>query len=162
MKVAFIVDASVADTKKVKKENVFVIPFLAYDKKGNLTKVYDKKVINEIQLKETENKNYIEPTPGMYRDLYKEVLSSGYDYIVTIPQSKTYSKSYVNANYMSEIGFNEIMVIDVTEYNLSAESVFKHAIDEQYHEEVLTMNIDLETLVSMIKGLLSKLGTVVA
>jgi fatty acid-binding protein DegV len=160
MKVAFVVDASIADTKSIRNnENVYVAPFMAYDDKGILTKIYDSKTIENLQKQNTQAKNFIEPTPGMYRDLYNEILQAGYDYIVVVPQHKNLSKSYFNADYVQRLSFEQIMVVDVTEYKLNADDVFDYVINDRYKEEEMSIIIDLEAFVSFVKGILTKLST---
>ena len=162
MKVAFVVDASIADTKTIRSnENVYVVPFMGYDNTGTLTKIFDSKTISSLQDKKTDDKNYIEPTPGMYRDLFSKILQDGYDYIVVVPQNKEFSKSYYNADYVQRLSFNQVMVVDVTEYHLNADDVFDYVINERYKEEEMNIVIDLEAFVNLVKGVLNRLSTAI-
>lgn len=163
MKVAFVVDASIADTKTIRSnENVYVAPFMAYDNTGVLTKVYDSKTIIDIQKEKSDDKNYVEPTPGMYRDLYNKILQDGYDYIVVVPQNKKLSKSYFNADYAQRLSFDQVMVLDVTEYSLNADDVFDYVINEKYKEvETMSVIIDLDAFVDFVKGILNKFNTAI-
>lgn len=163
MKVAFVVDASVVQTKRVhNNDNIYVAPFLAYNESGTLSKIYDKKIIDRIQKENADIKSYVDPTPGMYRDLYNEILQDGYDYIVVVPQSKSDSKSYLNADYVQRISFDEVMVVDVTEYNLKASDVFNHIIKENRDNELSGLTFDLQAIIDYIKNYLNKLSILMA
>ena len=153
MKIAYIVDGSTELTPSQNKlENVNVIPFRGYIDNGKL-EVISTKAIKAYQKLDT--KQYIEPTPGSYRDLYKKLRKDGYDYIVVIPQTKDKSISYKNAEYASRFVDN-VVVIDSSKYEISITEILNNLINDKSIKDN-TILIGLDQLLDLIKGILVKL-----
>lgn len=157
MKIAYIVDSSVS-TENINDSNVYVAPFQGYNNKGELVPVFDSEVI----MNNLGKKPYIEPTPGIYRDMFKRLLNDGYDYVIVVPQSKEVSKSYVFADYVKRQSFENVMVVDVTEYRLEPNVILQDILSEKYLDKALTMTFDYEYLMEQVKALLSKLKLAIA
>ncbi len=128
MKVAYILDASTKRTSKVKNnKDVYTLPFKTYNESGVLVNEYDPRQIAVLQ-SVTDEKTYVEPTPGVYRDFYNNLIKNGYDYIVCIPQSNQLSVSYKNAEYAVRTSKAEVMMIDVTKYNLTPDKIVEKIV----------------------------------
>lgn len=158
MKVAFVVDASVEKYQVVEKYDMFVVPFQVYDSKGHIHKEYDKEVIERFQSKQHVNGLCLEPTPGMYRDEYVNIMKQGFDYIVVITQSKKISRSYTFASYAARLGFDNIMVIDVDEYEISALDVLNYVIEEHVNTEVSNVVLDIDSFIDFARSVLQNLS----
>lgn len=160
MKVAFLMDASVEDYRKIEiEDNMFVVPFQVYDSNGNLRKEYHRKNISK-SINHESDISIIAPTPGMYRDAYKEIMEAGYDYIIVIPANKNISKSYTYALYASRLGFNNIMVVDVSDYDLSAKDVLSYIVNEQIQKDVKKITIDIDSLIDYARSILNSLSLI--
>lgn len=155
MKIAYIVDGSTELNPSLQQlENVNNIPFSGYIESGKLEKITDIKTLKKYQSQDT--KQYIEPTPGSYRELYKKVLDNGYDYVVVIPQHKEKSISYINASYASRLVDN-VLVIDASKYEISTLEILEGLVYDSKIEEN-TVFLGLEQLLDMIKGIIHKLN----
>ena len=133
MTIAYIIDSSTEINSLInKQENVFVLPFKGYDNGGNIVNISQSKQLNVIQNNRLDgSKLFIEPTPGIYRDLYKSLKQDGYDYVVCIPQGKNQSVSYINAEYASRFYQDFVVVIDAVEYNSEPQEILTHLLEEQ-------------------------------
>lgn len=158
MKVAFVVDASVEKYQVVEENDMFIVPFQVYDSKGHIHKEFDKEVIEGFQSKQNVNGLCLEPTPGMYRDVYINIMKQGFDYIVVVPQSKKISRSYTFASYASRLGFDNIMVIDVDEYEISALDVLNYVIEEHVNSEVGNVVLDVDSFIDLARSILLSLS----
>lgn len=148
MRIAYILDS----TSKFKNQDVYTVPFRAFDPKGNIVKVYDKEYINTlIDTKTDDSKLYIEPTPGMYRDLYLSLKKQGYDYIIVIPQSKEKSSSYKFAQYATRITSMDVSVVDVTEFSVSNEEIIQLLLtDTDTKKEIESITFDWKRLIQVL------------
>ena len=154
MKIAYIVDGSTDLKPSVKKlDNVHNIPFRGYVESGKLEEIKNIKTLKEYQSIDT--KQYIEPTPGSYRELYKKLLDNGYDCVVVIPQHKDNSISYVNASYAARLVDN-VLVIDASKYKITTEEILDGLLNDSIEDT--TVFLGLDQLLDMIKGILNKLN----
>jgi len=158
MKIAYITDS--ATTLDKKHQDLYVVPFTAYNNSGTQHYVYDAKYINKLQEESGHgSKLYIEPTPGLYRDLFLTLKKQGYEAIVCIPQNREQSLSYKNAIYATKITDMMINVIDVNKLSITPETALTHLFnDNDFRDEIKNISLDLETILSFIQNSLNRLN----
>lgn len=164
MSIAYIIDSSTEMNSTIRsQDNVFVLPFIGYDNKGNFKNISQSKQLNVIQSDRINgSKLFIEPTPGIYRDLYKSLKQEGYDYVICIPQSKTESGSYVNAEYASRFYQDFVVVLDVTEYNSESLEILTHLLDEkEIKDDSVIMQLDFDKFFEFVISLINKTKIIV-
>lgn len=156
MKIAYIVDSSTELTSSlVKKGKIFSVNFKAYNESGTLVNVSNKRHLDVLQA--NPGKQFIEPTPGIYRDLYKGLKQEGYDYIVCIPQNRKNSSSYINAEYASRMCRDFALVIDANEYDLQPIDILNNLISAEEKTDSSTLiGYSLEQLFDVVKTILTK------
>lgn len=150
MSIAYIID-STTDFKN--NEHVYKVPFHVYVEKGLMKKEYKKSAITALLDYKENEKPFIEPTPGAYRELYQSLQKQGYEHIVVIPGDKTKSISYVNADYATMITNIDVKVIDVHELNTTPEDVLNYILNNE--EQVTTF--DFAALLEFLKQAFSSL-----
>lgn len=159
MSIAYVIDSSTEMNSLIEnQDNVFVLPFKGYDNKGNFKNISHSKQLNEIQNSKIDgSKLFIEPTPGIYRDLFKSLKQEGYDYVVCIPQGKNQSGSYVNAEYASRFYQDFVVVIDSVEYNSEPQEILTHLLEEnEIKDESIIMDLDFEKFFEFIVSFINK------
>lgn len=165
MSIAYIVDGSTELPSTIKSnKDVYVLPFKAYDEKGVLINLRDSKKINEIQnMSKDQGKNIIEPTPGMYRDLYNQLKGNGYDYIIAIPQEINKSSSFFNAEYAKRTAEFTGIVINALDVELKPLEILTELIsDNHIEEEVSNHTIDLDYFMNLIMSSINAFKLVVS
>lgn len=157
MKIAYIVDASTKINNKIKyNENIYTLPFKMYDQEGQLENIYDTKTI-ELAMSNKDGKIFIEPTPGMYRDLFNELKNDNYEFIVCIPQSKKASISFTNAQYAMRATKANVNVIDCEDVDITPSNLLLHLIkDEKLEENKLKLIFDLDTLTRLFNAVMDQ------
>ncbi|AIO18420.1 hypothetical protein KQ51_00537 [Candidatus Izimaplasma bacterium HR1] len=157
MKIAYIVDGSIdLSPSTIALENVYSIPFKGYDQTGELGNIENIRLLEKIQKQEI--KQYIEPTPGIYRDLYKSLKRDGYDYIVCIPQKRNISSSYMNAEYASRFCSEYVLVIDASDYELDSKEIFDNLLnDKEIKDYLFTIDFSFDQLFEGIRKVLGNL-----
>jgi len=162
MKIAYVIDGSTDFTPSSNQlKNIYKVPFKGYNESGTLVDIRSKKQLEVIQ--KNINKQFVEPTPGIYRDLYKRLRTEGYDYIICIPQSSTMSISYKNAEYASRLYSGSVVVIDIEEYNLETEEVLGKLLSEQEIKESSNiLQFTFDQLFDAIKDILVQMKLVSA
>ncbi len=150
MKIAYILDSSAIS--KSNDNDVFVIPFRTYDPNGAIIKAYDHNLVTKLTDTKTDSsKSFIEPTPGMYRDLYLTLKTQGYDHIIVIPQKKTKSISYKNASYACNITKMDVNIIDASELNASPKDILDLLLtDTKASETIHSVTFDFSTLINIL------------
>jgi len=159
MSIAYIIDSSTELNASIRnQDNVFVLPFKGYDSNGNLKSIAQSKQVTAIQKDRIEgSKLFIEPTPGIYRDLYKSLKQEGFDYVVCIPQSKNQSGSYINAEYASRFYKGFVVVIDSVEYNSEPQDILTNLLEEQeIKDDSIIMELDFDKFIEFIVNLINK------
>ena len=155
MKIAYIVDGSTELTPSIRKtENIYTLQFKSYNQSGTLEYVKNATTIESLQKQKT--KQYVEPTPGIYRDLYRELKRQGFDYVICIPQSKDKSISYSNAEYASRFYKDYVLVIDSLEYGLSSFEILKNLLNDKEIEDS-SITFSFEQLFEEIRKVLVNL-----
>lgn len=159
MSIAYIIDSSTEVDFNIQKQgNIFVLPFKGYDNEGNLKNITTTKQLKEIQNnKEEGSKQFIEPTPGIYRDLYKKLKQEGYDYVVCIPQNKNNSSSYLNAEYASRFYQEFVVVLDSVKYDKEPKEILMHLLeDKKIKDDSIVMELDFDKFIEFIINLINK------
>lgn len=162
MKIAYVVDGSTdlfPSTKQ--RQDIYSVPFKGYNKSGTLVNITDRRHLEVVQ--DLETKQFVEPTPGIYRDLFCSLRKSGYDYIVCIPQKKTKSSSYKFAEYASRQYKDSVLVIDAVDYDLEPLDILNNLVNgKEFTDASNLLQITIDQLLDMVKGILSDLKLVTA
>lgn len=150
MKIAFIVDLLSLE-KEPKDQDTFFVPYLLHYESGTIKKTY-----NHSELKQyiKNNSTIHEPTPGMYRDSYKELQSLGYDYIIVIPPSKKINKAYTFAKYATTTNIDNVVVIDVDDYDLEPVKLYEELQNEKQYYDIKKIHLDFDALIDFARGIL--------
>lgn len=159
MKIAYIVDSSTKLSSKLK--DVYQVPFYLYDESGALNKSFNNHSINHyIETYQKNSKSYIEPTPGLYRDLYKKLLLQGFNHIIVIPNNIENSSSYTNARFAARHMNEQVTVLDSNTFEYSIYDVlYSLQNNSSIHNEMESIKrFDLETLLELIKTALKSLN----
>ncbi len=162
MKIAYIVDSTIVIPQNI--NNTFQVPFYIYDEKGTLHKSYNHTVVNKaINSYQKDVKSFIEPTPGVYRDLYKKLLGEGYEHILVIPNNKDNNISFKNARYASKLFTSSVSVIDSKDFDVSITDII-HSLQEDINtnKQLDTGTIiTLDKIIDMITTALKSFKTVI-
>ena len=158
MKIAYVLDGK----SKLISKDIYSVPFQVYDPSGSVVKTYDRELIESfIESKTETNKPYIEPTPGVYRDLFIELKNKGYDHIIVIPRQKNDCLSYKFAEYASSITKQPITVIDITRFTVSIDEIINLLLTESTQKRIETTSFNFKNLSSMLLNLCTTLKIVV-
>jgi len=152
MRIAYIMDASDEIPEDLKQnEEISIVPFTVYDETGDLVKTLDNDEINEFLKKRNNGINHIiEPTQGIYRDLYKKLQHEGFSHIICIPQSKERSKSYSNALYATRYCDFNIEVVDSDALDISPVEIVEALTVHEYIEEEINKMISVDGIIAII------------
>lgn len=154
MRIAYIIDGSTElSPSNKKRDNIYSVPFKGYNESGTLVNITNRRHLDVLQ--DLSKKQYIEPTPGVYRDQYNRLLKEGYDYIVCIPQNQTLSSSFKFAEYASRLYKDTVLVVNADEYELNPKEILNNLLNlKEIKDDSNLIQHSIEQLLDLVKSIL--------